>query len=77
MVVTAGAEFAVDAAGASQRLVDDPDALLPGGIRDQYGFHGFASFFFCMRRASSNTRFILRSGMIHGAIATTSSGQAA
>ena len=30
-----------------------------------------------IRLASSNTRFIRRSGTIHGAIATTSSGQAA
>jgi hypothetical protein len=29
------------------------------------------------RLASTNTRFIRRSGMIHGAMATTSSGQEA
>ena len=39
-VVTTGAEFTVDAAGAPQRLMDDADALLPGGVLDQYGFHG-------------------------------------
>ena len=40
-VVTAGAELAVDAARAPQRLVDDLLPLFPCSVLDQYGFHFF------------------------------------
>ena len=38
-IITAGAELAVDAACAPQRLVDDLNTLLSCGVFDQYGFH--------------------------------------
>ena len=40
-VVTAGAELAVAAARAPQRLVDDLLPLFPCSVLDQYGFHFF------------------------------------